>query len=194
MRPMTQLLSGMRFAALAVLATTLARPSAGQTLVRDINLEPLVPGIGLGPNNLIPLGGLALFRGNLAGTGSELYVSDGTTAGTFQLVDIDPGSPSGGASGLTDVDGTIFFIANTNALGVALWKTDGTSPGTENRAHLDHVRRQGRLRRGAVLLDQRSSCRSRFRHSSTARSRSRAGRSKSRACRRRWRTRCCRTR
>jgi ELWxxDGT repeat protein len=57
--------------------------------------------------------------------GEELYVSDGTPAGTRLVRDIAPGPDSSAPRFLTDVDGTLYFGA---AFG--LWKSDGTEDGT----------------------------------------------------------------
>jgi ELWxxDGT repeat protein len=66
-------------------------------------------------------------------TGSELWVSNGTQAGTA-LLEINP-VEGGGANPtrLTDVDGTLFFIANDGNTGDELWKTRGTAGTTSPR-------------------------------------------------------------
>lgn len=70
---------------------------------------------------------------NAATVGRELYVSDGTLAGTSLLKDICPGATSGvySAADFYYVDGnTMYFIASTNGSNFELWKTDGTTAGT----------------------------------------------------------------
>jgi ELWxxDGT repeat protein len=66
------------------------------------------------------------------GVGSELYVSDGTPAGTRLIKDLVPGPLGTNPRNLTDVNGTVFFT------GVGgLWKTDGTAHGTAHIKSLD---------------------------------------------------------
>ncbi len=63
--------------------------------------------------------------------GNEPYVTDGTTAGTFLLGDLRPGTTGSNASGWF-ADGTkAYFLANDGgAFGNELWSTDGTIAGT----------------------------------------------------------------
>ena len=62
--------------------------------------------------------------------GRELWKSDGTSAGTMLVKDINPGSSSSYPRDFTDVNGTLFFIAYDGTNGNELWKSDGTSGGT----------------------------------------------------------------
>jgi ELWxxDGT repeat protein len=62
--------------------------------------------------------------------GSELWKSDGTTAGTVMVADINPGRGGSNPGNLTNVNGTLFFTANDGTHGVELWKSDGTAAGT----------------------------------------------------------------
>jgi ELWxxDGT repeat protein len=62
--------------------------------------------------------------------GNELWVSDGTPAGTVMLADIWPGRGSSGPYGFTAVGAQLFFSAYDSVHGYELWVTDGTSPGT----------------------------------------------------------------
>lgn len=55
----------------------------------------------------------------------KLHVSDGTTAGTFQISDINNVGNS-----LQENNGNIFFFGSNNIYGRELWKTDGTLAGT----------------------------------------------------------------
>src|SRR3712207_9202033 len=61
---------------------------------------------------------------------SELWLSDGTDAGTRLVEDIAPGGDGSLAGELTDVDGTLFFVANDRISGYELWKSNGTADGT----------------------------------------------------------------
>ncbi len=59
--------------------------------------------------------------------GTEIWASDGTTAGTNILFDIVPGAGSSNPNYLTVIDDVVYFQAtSTNEI----WRTDGTSGGT----------------------------------------------------------------
>lgn len=55
----------------------------------------------------------------------KLYISDGTTAGTFQISDINNVGNS-----LQENNGNVFFFGSNSTYGRELWKTDGTLAGT----------------------------------------------------------------
>ncbi|MDW8244775.1 MAG: hypothetical protein RMJ88_16325, partial [Thermogemmata sp.] len=54
--------------------------------------------------------------------GRELWVSDGTAAGTYIVANINPGPASSDPAQITDVNGTVFFVASHNTFGRELWK------------------------------------------------------------------------
>ncbi len=62
-----------------------------------------------------------------ATSGLELWVSDGTVAGTQLFVDLVPGSGGSSPSSLKILGDDLYFRATGNDL----WKTDGTAAGTE---------------------------------------------------------------
>jgi ELWxxDGT repeat protein len=62
--------------------------------------------------------------------GTELWKSDGTSAGTVLVKDINPSFNSSSPRYLTNVNGTIYFHATNGTNGYELWKSDGTSSGT----------------------------------------------------------------
>ncbi len=65
------------------------------------------------------------------GTGRELYVSDGTAAGTSILYDLVPGVASGDPQHFHAIDGEAWFWAYDAISGQRqLWRTDGTPAGT----------------------------------------------------------------
>lgn len=64
------------------------------------------------------------------GVGSELWKTDGTTAGTVIVKDIEPGIRGSDPYNLTLVGDEIFFSADDGIHGSELWKTDGTETGT----------------------------------------------------------------
>ena len=63
------------------------------------------------------------------GQGMELWTSDGTSAGTRIVKDINPVTGSYPV-GLAPFNGTLYFHATDSSNGYELWKTDGTAAGT----------------------------------------------------------------
>jgi len=95
-------------------------------LVRDIR-----PGArSSSPYGLTALGNTLFFVANDGTSGSELWRSDGTSAGTVRVADIRPGSASSYPQGLTAIENTLYFNANDGSSGKELWKSDGTAAGT----------------------------------------------------------------
>lgn len=62
--------------------------------------------------------------------GTELWRSDGTPGGTYEVADIEPGTGSSNPSYLTSFKGRLFFSATDSGQGSALWQSDGTAQGT----------------------------------------------------------------
>ena len=62
--------------------------------------------------------------------GNELWVSDGTAAGTTLIKDIRPGLGTSSINGITGFGSNIFFGANDGANGTEVWTSDGTAAGT----------------------------------------------------------------
>jgi ELWxxDGT repeat protein len=106
---------------------------AGTFRVKDIN-----PGLGSSdPSFLTPVStGLfgtpnLFFAATDAQGDTELWVSDGTDAGTVRVEDIYLGmNGSSSPMNLTAVDTELYFTAITAAFGRELWKSDGTDLGT----------------------------------------------------------------
>jgi ELWxxDGT repeat protein len=79
---------------------------------------------------------LTLSGGNLyfvdhSGADSQLWVTNGTAAGTVQLTTADAGAGGVDPSNLVDLNGTLYFLANDPASGKeALWSSNGTASGT----------------------------------------------------------------
>ena len=63
--------------------------------------------------------------------GRELWVSDGTTAGTQLFMDINPGIASADVRNFFEYAGKLFFTADDGTHGQELWATDGTLSGTQ---------------------------------------------------------------
>jgi ELWxxDGT repeat protein len=84
--------------------------------------------------------GFAQVRGNTAvfaaspnafeGVSSDLWVTDGTAAGTVKLVDTRPGMRSSSPRDFVRFGAAVYFTADDGAHGRELWKTDGTTAGT----------------------------------------------------------------
>ena len=121
--------------------------AAGTVMVADVNPgadDSLFnnPYYGL-ENDAFDLGGGEfLFQANSPANGIEPWISDGTSAGTSLLLDVEPGTGSSFTHGFARLGSKIFFIATQATTGIELWATDGTpggtalfldvAPGTEN--------------------------------------------------------------
>lgn len=95
-------------------------------LFADVNILGVSSSIG----EAVELGGETFFVADDGKTGSELWKTDGTEAGTVQVKDILPGPDTSSPSELTVVGGEIFFTALDDTNETDLWKTDGTESGT----------------------------------------------------------------
>jgi len=83
-----------------------------------------------GIHNLTDVNGSVFFSASDVGAtdaGIELYVTNGTTAGTKMVKDIYPGSESSRPSNLINHKGTCYFTATTAANGSELWKATTTT-------------------------------------------------------------------
>lgn len=65
-----------------------------------------------------------------ADLGYELWITDGTLAGSRLVKDIYPGWRSSEISGMVASGTTMYFTANDGVHGTELWKSDGTPDGT----------------------------------------------------------------
>ncbi len=65
--------------------------------------------------------------------GEELWVTDGTAAGSTLLKDINPGGGGSGSQpyGFTVFQGKLYFAADSAIVGSELWESDGTTGGTK---------------------------------------------------------------
>jgi ELWxxDGT repeat protein len=82
--------------------------------------------------------GARLFFATSDGSGAvDLWVSDGTAAGTSIVKDFAPPTGSHGygspqvVTDLTPFGGKLAFVADTGTLGPQVWITDGTTGGTQ---------------------------------------------------------------
>ncbi|MBL8826809.1 MAG: hypothetical protein JNM18_07460, partial [Planctomycetaceae bacterium] len=102
-------------------------PRTSITLTRDINLLPA----NSDPTTAVNLNGVGIYTTFDYEHGTELWRSDGTSAGTYLLLDIRAGGRSSAIANLTVVGSLVFFAANDGVIGSELWKTDGTLGGTQ---------------------------------------------------------------
>jgi ELWxxDGT repeat protein len=103
----------------------------GATVVSEINAT--------GNDNVAGLttfGGFVYFAATDGVNGRELWRTDGTSAGTTLVADINPGSGDSTPLGLVVAGGKLYFTASTPAFGRELYVSDGTASGTVRLADL----------------------------------------------------------
>lgn len=109
---------------LLVLAGGAVQPCRGQHFIKYLNaFRP-------DPNSLTVAGKYVFFVYDDNVHGSEVWRSDGTTAGTFMVKDIMAGYGGSSPQELFSFKGTLYFSAYSYGSGGELWKTDGTPEGT----------------------------------------------------------------
>ncbi len=106
--------------------------ASGTQLVKNINpsgngMQP--PVLMYSPYTAV-VGGNLFFVASNGTTGFELYKTDGTTAGTSIVKDIEVGSSSSNPSNFVVLNDTLYFTCTTSGDGNELWKSDGTAAGT----------------------------------------------------------------
>jgi ELWxxDGT repeat protein len=103
----------------------------GTQLVKDINPgfngSIAVTQAGRFETELVDFGGTLFFRADDGTNGSELWMSDGTEAGTEMVEDIHPSSDGSAPRQLTGAGGTLFFKAWDGTHGTELWKAESTA-------------------------------------------------------------------
>ncbi|MCA0381226.1 MAG: T9SS type A sorting domain-containing protein [Bacteroidetes bacterium] len=82
------------------------------------------------PTELIVYNGKVYFKNSDGVVGNELFVTDGTSAGTNLVKDIRPGSANGGCYAFSILNNKMYFFSGTAANGVELFESDGTNAGT----------------------------------------------------------------
>jgi ELWxxDGT repeat protein len=100
------------------------------TKVKEINPSGDAFPLGI-YSEIINHGGKFYFNANNGVDGFELWVSDGSDAGTFMVKDMNPAPfGHGTAQNFISVASQLFFLANTPTEGLELWVSDGTTAGT----------------------------------------------------------------
>src|SRR5262249_24457428 len=104
--------------------------SYAQFLVKDINAANT--NASSSPTSLTSVlaGVFVYFSANDGVNGSELWKTDGTTAGTVLGKDINPGSASSPPANFAFFGGKTYFSATDATNGSELWVSDGTAAGT----------------------------------------------------------------
>ena len=107
-------------------------PLAAQTpyLVKDINTTYSNDTASSSPSEFAAFGSRTFFVATTDAAGTELWSTDGTSAGTAIVSDIIPGPGSSNPSALQVVNGSLLFNARDVNHGIELWATDGTAAGT----------------------------------------------------------------
>jgi len=117
--------------ALSLILVGVSAPAVAQQLIKDFNTTPIsaadsdaTPVATLGSGDVLVVAMVPQF-------GEELWVTDGTAAGTQLLSDINPGyQGSDPAEFVSLPSGDVLFVATTPSSGRELWRTDGTAAGT----------------------------------------------------------------
>jgi ELWxxDGT repeat protein len=122
----------MRLRLSVLLASILleAVPAAALTphLVKDINSIPI--STGSKPEGYVAVGKVAFFTAIDSLSGRELYRTDGTPAGTFQVVDACPGPCIGGPGFVAQNGKSYFFTASSGEHSRELWVSGGLPANT----------------------------------------------------------------
>src|SRR5262249_46518336 len=108
--------------------------AAGTHLVRDICPGPC-SGINVQsaaplPSPPVRVGEQVFFAADDGRSGSELWKSDGTLAGTVQVADVRPGPNGSQPYYLVSFRDRIHFFAYAGAGVFAFWQSDGSAAGT----------------------------------------------------------------
>lgn len=103
--------------------------TAGTVMVKDIHAGS-AGSLQLNYREYMVLNNALYFVADDGVHGQELWKTDGTTAGTVMVKDINTGSNNSQISKLININNTLYFAANDGGNGQELWKTDGSTAGT----------------------------------------------------------------
>ena len=99
--------------------------TSGTLLIKQLNS---ISNNNSPPKNLFQVDTNLYFSFDDGITGNELWVSNGTESGTFEIDISDTGSSD--PTGFYNFNNELIFQANNNMSGIELWKSNGTSAGT----------------------------------------------------------------
>jgi ELWxxDGT repeat protein len=102
---------------------------AGTVMVKDIRTGP-ESAFGYHEADFMNVNGTLFFKADDGVSGTELWKTDGTPAGTVLVKDIRPGPEGSGPHMLGNLGGVLLFSAGTVETGWELWRSDGTAAGT----------------------------------------------------------------
>ena len=132
------LVAGLTTFVLTVVSTsTQASPSRlPASISTNDGTVDLVSDIRVGTDSSSPVGGAVIgsnyvFAADDGSSGNELWITDGTGAGTSLLKNIRPGSAGSNPQTFFASENLVYFVADDGTHGYELWKTDGTAGGTE---------------------------------------------------------------
>jgi ELWxxDGT repeat protein len=111
--------------------TYLWKTDGSEPVLVSVLPHPGYPGIGGGYPTQFTISGNLLFFTMWKDHGRELWVSDGTTAGTKEVIDLLPGT-NGGASDVPMIsfNNKVYFQGSTTLGNTELFSSDGTAAGT----------------------------------------------------------------
>lgn len=96
-----------------------------------IDLDPGVYAEGSFPRGFVSVGDRTFFTAKRFGEGRELWITDGSSAGTRLVSDIAPGVSDVRVEAATALNGGLVFVADNGGHGAELWWSDGTARGTQ---------------------------------------------------------------
>lgn len=103
---------------------------AGSSILKDIYPGSISGVLNSGfPLDFIEFNGLVYFSARTDIVGTELWVTNGTAAGTVMVKDIQTNGSSD-PKNFTIFNNKLYFTAKDGINGVEIWKTDGTAAGT----------------------------------------------------------------
>ncbi|RKG81387.1 hypothetical protein D7W79_05380 [Corallococcus exercitus] len=85
---------------------------------------------GSAPETLVEVDGRVFYGADDGVTGSELWVTDGSSTDSRRVKDLRPGPYGSTPRFLTRMGGRLFFVADDGVNGPELWRSDGTEAGT----------------------------------------------------------------
>jgi len=103
--------------------------AAGTVIVKDIYTGTLSAIAAAPPSNyyFTNINDTVFFGATDGTSGQELWKTDGTSAGTVMVGDINPGAGDSKPLWFTKINNTIYFSAESTTSDAELWKYDGTT-------------------------------------------------------------------